>query len=49
MRIVLREVAEHYGIEQDAFQTKKYKSFIKETVYATVVRALVLVAAGHAD
>ncbi|KAG6381730.1 hypothetical protein JVT61DRAFT_334 [Boletus reticuloceps] len=36
VRIVLRDLATHYGIEQDVFQSKTYKPFIKATVYATV-------------
>ena len=37
VRIVLRELATHYGLEQDVFQTPTYKPFIKDTVFATVV------------
>ncbi|KAF8553555.1 hypothetical protein OG21DRAFT_1509996 [Imleria badia] len=36
VRIVLRELATHYGLEQDVFQTPTYKPFIKDTVFATV-------------
>lgn len=39
MRIVRQELATHFDLEQDdVLNSGKYKSFIKDTVHATVVR-----------
>lgn len=40
VRIVRQELAAHFDIEEDVLKGGKYKSFIKDTVLATAVSAV---------
>ena len=44
VRIVRQKLATHFDLEEDILNSGDYKSFIKATVHATVVRQRSLVA-----